>query len=377
MAHFTLTLALPDRTGAARMACYFCRALRAAGHGVLLLHGPPPATTILDELAALEVELSCESGLARPLSPLLPWRVAACARRRGSRAILGFNQRDRAVAVQAAWLLGVPGVIHVGNLHHFWGPLAPLKKLYYRWSVRRFARLAICTSAAVRRELVADFGLPPDQTWVLPNGIDLPPAGAALPRATLGIPSEALALLTVGRLDYQKGQDLLIQALRSLPRPAWLGLVGGVTEGAGRSRSEAYRDRLYRLVDEAGLQRCVAFLGWREDVPALLRTADAYVHPARWEGPPGGLALLEAMAAGLPVLCSDSSGTLEGFQDAVHGFMVRAGEVESLHRALRQVAALGPEARREMGARGRALVAERYDVERLSRRFVERLENLA
>jgi glycosyltransferase involved in cell wall biosynthesis len=84
----------------------------------------------------------------------------------------------------------------------------------------------------------------------------------------------------------------------------------------------------------------VDFAGWRDDVPAILHAADAYVHSSLWEGPPLPLAMLEAMASRLPFIGTDCSGYPAGFQNGRHGFIVPTGRAGELARAMEAVAAM-------------------------------------
>ncbi|GMU55137.1 MAG: glycosyl transferase family 1 [Candidatus Xenobia bacterium] len=379
-----MTLASPDKTGAARMAQVFCRALGEAGHRVRLIHGPPPASNILDDMRAVGVDPKLEARLTFPLSPAVPRRVAELARQWGAGAVIGVNQRDRAVALQAARRLGVPGLLMMQSLHMFWGgwPIAALKRAYYTRTLQRDLRLAVCCSLAVQTELVQEFGIQPERTAVLPNGVDLeryvplPPESQARVRADLGLAADELMLLNVGRIDRQKGQDLLLEALSQVhsERPWRLVIVGGVTSGAGQDRSEQFRQGLLRSVERLGLGPRVLFAGWREDIPALLASADIYVHPSRYEGWP--LAVVEAMASGLPVVATDCVGRPGGFEDGKHGFIVRTEDVQALARALTRTCALTDPERQSWGAAGRELARAQYDVRALGQRFVQLVEGV-
>ncbi|MCA9791830.1 MAG: glycosyltransferase family 4 protein [Candidatus Eremiobacteraeota bacterium] len=375
-----MTLAAPDKTGAARMAFFFARALVQAGHPVRLLHGPEPVSSILPEMRQAGVEPVLEKGLALPIDPRLPARVASQARQLGAGAVVGVNQRDRAVALTAAHQLGLPGVVMVQNLHRFWGPapIAALKRRYYTRVLRERTRLAVCCSQAVADQVLVEFGLDPHKTRVLPNGVEVARFELAGQKqalaAELGFEPEQPLLVTVGRLDYQKGLDVLLEALTQV-RPPWqLVVVGGVTTGSGQARSQAYADSLKQQAIRAGLAERVHLVGWRDDIPRLLASADIYVHAARFEGWP--LALVEAMAAGLPVVASDCVGRPQGFQDQHHGFIVPTEDGQALALALEQTLALSPDTRREWGLAGRQLARQHYDVEELAGTFVSWIEEL-
>jgi glycosyltransferase involved in cell wall biosynthesis len=99
----------------------------------------------------------------------------------------------------------------------------------------------------------------------------------------------------------------------------------------------------------------VRFLGFREDVPLLMRASDVFLFPSTSEGL--GTSVLEAMAAGLPVVACDTGGTREIVQDGVTGFLVEPHDVRSMARAVADL--LGePELASSFGRRGRAVVQD-------------------
>jgi glycosyltransferase involved in cell wall biosynthesis len=374
-----MTLRLPDRTGAAKMALGFARALLADGFTLTLLHGAPPATggSSLPDFAALGVRTVPEPRLERPWDPRLVPALAAEVRRDGGRCVIGVNQRDRVPALLAAARAGVPGVLMVQNQHHFWGPapVAALKRRSYRAVVARHTTLAVCTSTVVRDEMTG-FGVPAARTVVLPNGIEVPPpvqlapAERAALRAEMGAREGELLLLNVGRLDPQKGQDLLLTALGSPSRlPVHVALVGaGGTSGAAR-RTGGYEAGLHARVAELGLADAVTFLGWRDDVARLLAAADGYVHTARWEGPALPLAVMEAMAAGCPTVFTDCSGRPPVFEEGRYGLLARSEDPASVRARISELAGLSPAGRAAMGAAGAELIRAHYRVEDLGRTF--------
>lgn len=376
--HLHMTLRLPDRTGAAKMALEFARALRADGFDLTLVHGPVPrqGPSILPDVAALGVRTVLEPRLERPWDPRLVRGLAERVRRDGGRCVIGVNQRDRAPALLAAARAGVPGVLMVQNQHHFWGPrpLAALKRRSYRAVVARATTLAVCTSAVVRDEMTA-FGVPPERSVVLPNGISGPPPveltgeERARLRAEMGAGEHDLLLLNVGRLDPQKGQDVLLAALGGLAAPVHVALVGSAGDTVAARRTARFADALHQQVRDLGLQRAVTFLGWRDDVARLLAAADGYVHTARWEGPALPLAVMEAMAAGCPTVFTDCSGRPPVIEERRDGLLTRTEDPASVREGIAELAALSPAARAAMGAAGAALIREHYRVEDLGRTF--------
>lgn len=123
-------------------------------------------------------------------------------------------------------------------------------------------------------------------------------------KADFGLAADKLVLINVARQEYQKGQDVLLKAVSLLPNEIvnqiHLLIVG---------REGKMTPSLQQQVLEAGLQNTVSFLGHRNDIPALLKMADIFVFPSRFEGLPG--VLIEAEASGLPIICTDLPMMLE------------------------------------------------------------------
>ncbi|MCB0981032.1 MAG: glycosyltransferase family 4 protein [Acidimicrobiaceae bacterium] len=386
MATILMTLALSDTSGASLVALRYASALRERGHEVALAYGPtgrpgaPLHAPIVPRFEELGAVAEYVPALARPIGSAAPAAVAALARRVGAAAIVGIQQRDRAVALRAARRVGVPGLVTLQNRHIFWGapPVRLVKRRYYQWHLRH-ATAAVCVSDHVGREAVQRFGLPPAKVHVVRNAVapfpTVAPEVAAAVRAEFAAEGRVL-LASVGRIDRQKAQDVLLAALAMLP-PSSLQrlrvvLVGGTTMGARSGTATAFLAELEAGAERLGLQDVVRFSGFRSDVAAVLAAADAYVQPSRWEGFP--LALLEAMTAGLPVVATEGAGRPDGFVDGTHGWIVPSEDPGALAAALERMLALTAGERREMGAADAALVAAAYRVEDMTRGFVDVVE---
>lgn len=173
-------------------------------------------------------------------------------------------------------------------------------------------------------------------------------AAAAAVRRELGAGPDAVVFMTVARLERQKAPDDLIHAFAALENPETLLVIVG--DGPLRAEMEA-------LAERAGAADRIIFTGVRSDVPALLAAADAFVLPSRFEGL--GIALLEAMAAGLPSIATQ----IPPFREIVAGqdtaILIPVGDTDALRGAMARLAA-DPQLRVEMGRRARHEVGARF-----------------
>ena len=173
-------------------------------------------------------------------------------------------------------------------------------------------------------------------------------------------------VVIVGHLSDVKGYPAFLHAaarvLHTRPRTRFLA-VGGETTSPG------YAVKMQEMADSLDLGRSIEFLGWRQDVPEILRSADVMVLPSLAEGLP--LSVLEAMASGLPVVASDVDGTPEAIIDGETGLLVPPNDPEAVAARIMQLlndASL----RARMGAAGRQRVERHFTLAQ----FVPQVENL-
>ncbi len=166
-------------------------------------------------------------------------------------------------------------------------------------------------------------GWGPERVHYLPNFVaDM--RAKALSRTTINTPGDAKLAVALGRLHKNKGFDVLIAAMAQLPR-FHLWLAG---EGPERGALEAQAKRL-------GIQERVHFLGWREDTAALLAAADIFVSSSRIE--PLGNVVIEAWAAGTPVVAAAADGPRELIVDGETGLLVPLENADALAHAMKQL----------------------------------------
>lgn len=197
---------------------------------------------------------------------------------------------------------------------------------------------------------------------LIPYGIDpeRPGREREAVRRDLGLDGDAWIWVTVGRLTRQKGLDVLIEAFSSvgqkMPFPVTLLVVGD-----GEER-EALEDQSNRGAGKGN----VVFLGERDDVTDLLCAGDAFVLSSRWEG--GPLVVLEAMAAGLPVVATRVGDVDRMIVDGVTGLIVPPENVRELSEGMVQIMRLGVEAR-QWGASGRERVRNSFSYSNTQRQM--------
>jgi len=226
----------------------------------------------------------------------------------------------------------------------------------------------VAVSCAVQNDIVKYDGVQSSKVKVIYNGLNFDrfkPLDGGRMRAELGLPEEIPVIGTVGKFHRQKGQKYLLEAVSLLKikfpalRLIWAG------DGKLRNELESYTAAL-------GIEENVLFLGVRKDIPELLSAMDVFVFPSLWEGLPN--ALLEAMAAGKPVIASDIPPIREIIQSKDEGLLVPPQDSTALSEAIRHLLVEDQALREAMGkaARERAKVFSiNSTVETYSRLFEE------
>jgi glycosyltransferase involved in cell wall biosynthesis len=263
---------------------------------------------------------------------------------------------------------------------------APLKRIAYRplqWAVRACAHSAdrvIATDRVLVEPVLNHLGVPRSSVVVIPNAIELAEcdrprsrASAAALRQKVGLGPGDTLLLSVGRLESNKGFQVLAEALARVANtggmvPQWR----WVLVGDGPLRSQ-----LAHQVESLGLSDRVMFTGrvGDEDLHAWYDAATLFVHPTLYEG--SSLVTLEAMAHRKPIVATRAGGIPDKVTPGENGWLVEPGNAEALATAIGE-ALRGPETLHEMGEQSRAIVEREFSWEvvtdRLLALFYELLE---
>jgi glycosyltransferase involved in cell wall biosynthesis len=291
-------------------------------------------------------------GLARLVRLVRDWRPTVLHSH-----MLHANLMARAVRLFAP----VPAV--VSTIHNIYEG-GRLRMLGYRLTNGLVDHMTIISQAAADR-FIRERIVPSALLEVVPNGVDTEryrgvPAGTRERlRASLGLGSE-FAWLAVGRFEAAKDYPTMLRAfdrVRARRPDAVLLLVG---RGSLQAETQA-------LAASLGLEERVRFVGTREDIPEFMTVADGYVMSSAWEGMP--MVLLEAAAAGLPIVATRVGGNQEVVQDGASGFLVPPADDQALATAMLRLMERPEAERRAMGARGHDHVRQHYGLARVVDRY--------
>jgi glycosyltransferase involved in cell wall biosynthesis len=311
-------------------------------------------------LGHLPIVFPLRGSLLRPNTVLQVSRMAKLIRDRGVKLVHSTDFNTNLLGLAAARLAGVRCIVSRLDLGHPRYGFSKLHREAEKWSARH-ADMVVANAEAVRRVCIEEEGCRPERVLVVRNGLDLSrfdAQGAEGLKAPLPIPEGAPFVAVIGNLWPVKGHRMLVEAVGKLAGklPGWRFLCAG---------DGAERPWLMRRIAELGLEDRVLLIGHRLDVPAVLKRARAAALCSSAEGLSN--ALMEAMAASLPLVATRVGGNPELVRDGENGFLVPSGDAAAL--ATRLLDLLGGEPRRavEMGLRGRARIETELTLEAMAR----------
>ena len=302
------------------------------------------------------------------------WRIFRFLRRERPDIVHTHTAKAGALGRLAAWLAGVPCVVHTyhGNVFHgYYGPFKSRIILSVERTLGRMSTQVIAISDSQRQELCAKYRVAsPNKVVLVPNGFELgqfSQGDRTEARRSFGLPEESFVVAWAGRMVAVKDVQLLAQVIRKAAADGHPAKIFFLVVGDGTDRREF----------ESLLQGCgnLRLVGWQREMAPVWRASDLALLTSRNEGTP--TTLIEAMAAGLPFVATNVGGVqdlaaapLRPLSDGVgveagNGFLT-ARNPDALLACIQQIAN-DPEGARRKGMAGRALALERFAAPRLLR----------
>ena len=341
------------------------RALLEAGHEVTVAAPPDDASTKLEALGCSFVPLSMDNkgtSITRDLD--LTRRYVGLMRSVAPDVYLGYTIKPNVYGSLAAHYRGIPAINNVSGLGTAFirnGWLTQVAKRLYRVAFSR-SHTVFFQNDDDRQLFIAQRLVAEGKTGLLPgSGIDLTRFAPAPIRAETAAP----VFLLIARLLFDKGVGEFVEAARMLKQvgsPARFQLLGFLD---AQNRTAVPRALVEQWVSEGVIE----YLGPQDDVRPFIAAADCVVLPSYREGTPR--TLLEAAAMGKPLVATHVPGCREVVEDGVNGLLCEAADAGDLADKMRQLIAMSPAARQQMGAQGRAKVERQFDEAIVIGRYIE------
>jgi glycosyltransferase involved in cell wall biosynthesis len=318
-----------------------------------------PFAKELDDLQIPLVEYRTSS--FRSVTALVQqWRFARYVRKNNIQIVHAYNFYGNVFAIPPGRLAASVVIASIRDR----GPyLTSMQRRVQRY-VCRLADCVLVNAEAVKTWLVGD-GYDPRNIVVIPNGVDLSrfsePGDPVALRRSLGIAPEAPLVAVVSRLSRLKGIEHFLEAA-ALVAPSHPDARFLVVGEPSPINDRTILNELSGLAERLGIADRVIFTGLRADVPALLGAVNVAVMPSLNEALSN--VLLESMAAGAAVVATDVGGTAEALADGDNGLLVPPADPAAMAAAIGRLLSDAPLAR-ELGARARQTIADRFSLERM------------
>jgi len=336
--------------------------LRARGHDVMIvsLAALGPMGLEARQLGIATESLEMRRGVADPRGL---FRLARLVRAWRPDVLHSHMIHANLMARAVRLIAPVPAL--VSTIHNVYDG-GRLRMAAYKLTNGLVDQMTIVSQAAADR-FIAERIIPQELLRVFPNAVDtdrfrnVPPGTRESIRRSLGIEGQ-FAWLAVGRFEVAKDYPNMLQAFVRVHERHPEALLLIVGRGSLQPETEA-------LTRTLGLAGSVRFVGVRRDIPEVLSAADGYVMSSAWEGMP--IVLLEAAAAGLPIVATHVGGNPEVVRDEESGFLVPPRDSEALAEAMLRLMGLSDAARRAFGDRGAEHIRTHYGVSRALERWEE------
>jgi len=349
--------------GAAKIILRLAETMRSEGWQVDLLTTNAVFQQAAEENGIGTVDLDVIRREIRPLWDLFGlFRLYRFLRREQYTVVHTHTSKAGFVGRLAAWLARVPVILHTTHGFAFHEGSSRTKRVFYATLERLAAPWCdrVVSVSEFHRRWALELGIcGGDKIMAIPNGIALPEPQSRIPASELrrgwGANKDDLVILSTGRLAPEKGLEDLLEAASLLRRMGQSFRV--VLAGDGPLRAQ-----LERLAKDLGVSDHVTFLGYREDIPDLLAACDLVALPSLREGL--SIALLEAMAAGKPVVATSIGSNVTVASQAEMALLVPPCDPQALAEAILRCGQ-DPALRTRLGNNARHVFESRYTEQRM------------
>ena len=282
----------------------------------------------------------------------------------------------------AAWAARVPLILYTAHGFYFHENMNPRARWLYIQLERLFGHLTDFLFTQSREDAVTAVAvgiMPADRVEAIGNGVptrdfaDVPTSAVAEMRALFDMPVHSIVVGTIGRLVKEKGYRELMRAanevLQSFPSTVFV-IAGDVLTG---ERDPFVKEIAHAIAVEPNLRGAVRLVGFVSNVPAFMNALDVFVLASYREGMPRSV--IEAMAAGKPVVATDIRGCREEVVDGVTGFLVPVRDADSLADRIRTLVT-SPDLRDSQGRAGQLRAHNQFDESSVINRLLSRIDGL-
>ena len=345
-------------TGGINQMFLMSREFQKMGHKVTVVS--PPKSILSEKIKPFSiphypVKMKADGDLPAMI------KLALFLRRKKFDVVHSNHSRAHSIALAASAIAGVAAYVVTRRVMF---PLRrhPFSKLKYK-SKRIDAYIAVSENI---KKILADYGIPPKKIRVIPDACNIDFVKTGKPgklRKEFSIPEENFIITTVANYSYRRGHQYLLLAAKKIKKE-----MKNATFFIAGSGTETLKD----FCKKQNISDFVILAGFRKDVPDILASSDCFVLPTLSEGMGG--CLLEAMAAGVPVVATDVGGIPDIIKDGFNGFLVQPRNPDAIARAVIKIAR-DAELRRKFSEKGKKFV-QNFSIENSAKKIIALYEEI-